>query len=204
MRSDPSRTPSPLRLVLLAAAALAVLGCGAPRGGLTGSASTPTPRREVTPAPFNLAVAVPGAPNPADPTFLADQERLYDSRQFSDPAFYPLGYHWRIDPGIGPHGVSSAHAAYDSFSNQWIVAVFFTPAAAEHVAADTEAAYQATKTSPANPPAASHIAFFVGNEVVSAPYVQSPSSKDAQIQGGFTEQQADDLARAIIASAQAP
>jgi preprotein translocase subunit SecD len=152
-----------------------------------------------------VGVAVPGTPNPADATFRADQQGLYDSRQFNDPTLYPVGYHWKIDRGIGPHGVREAHASFDRSSNQWVIDIAFTPAAAQRFGADTEAAFQAMQAAGSNPstaPALAHVAFFIGNQVVSAPYVQRPSSNDTQVQGNFTEQQADDLARAIMASAQ--
>lgn len=189
--------------VVSAAVVVAVAACGSSSGTPpAGATSRSGPTRHVPSAPFNVAVAVPGVPNPNDPSFLADQEHLYDPRQFSDRTLYPPGYHWRIDPGIGPHGVRSAHAALDSESKQWVLVIAFTAAAAQRFGADTEAAYQAIQANPADPPPAAHIAFFIGNEVVSAPYVQSPSSGDTQVNGNFSEQQADDLARAITASAQ--
>jgi SecD-like export protein len=186
--------------LILGVAALAIQGCGSPSERPSANATTPPP--EVRAAPFNVGVAVPGAPNPNDPAFVADQQHLYDSSQFSDPTLYPRGYHWKIDAGIGPRGVRSAHAVHDSVNNQWVISIEFTPAAAQHFRADTEAAYRATQSNPSSPPAEGHIAFFIGNQVVSAPFVQSPSGNDTEIAGNFTAQQADDLARAIVASSQ--
>jgi preprotein translocase subunit SecD len=157
---------------------------------------TPTPRAHVAPQPFNVGTAVDGAPDPHDAAFLRDQENLYDASQFGDPQFYQTGYHWKIDPRIGPHGITNTHVAYDSASGQWAIVISFTPSAAQEWAAVTTAAYNAGVSSPLN-----RIAIFAGNRVVSAPNVQSPSSSTTEITGNFTQQQAQELAAAIQSAA---
>jgi len=179
-------------------AALNAVACSSnPMGPIQTAA--PIPAAKAPPAPFNVGVAVPGTPSITDTTFLSDQQRLFDSSQFSDPNLYPPGYHWKIDSGVGPHGVVTAKAVYDSQSQQWAIVVDFTQSAAQHFGADTQAAYQASPGTAAN-----HIAFFVGNRVISAPFVAAPSSSSTQVSGNFTRQQALTLVAAILASANAP
>jgi len=188
------------RITTLALGVIAV----AMLAGCSGSTPGPSPvgfgtarptRHGVAAQPFNVGVAVPGAPDPRNAQFLADQQNLYDTSQFGDSEFYQTGYHWRIDSGIGPHRITHADAVFDSQSQVWAVDITFTPAAAAHFGADTQAAFQAGQGTPLN-----RIAFFVGNRVVSAPSVQSPSSGNTEISGGFTQQQAMDVAAAISAA----
>ena len=167
-------------------------------GPITAPPAAPTPAAVAPPAPFNVGVAVPGTPNITDATFLSDQQRLFDSSQFNDPNLYPPGYHWKIDSGVGPHGVVSAKAVYDSQAQQWAIVIDFTQSAAQHFGADTQAAYQASPGT-----AASHIAFFVGNQVISAPLVAAPSSSSTHVSGSFTQQQALALVAAILTAAHA-
>jgi len=181
---------NPLGVAVAGFAALSAVAC---------SSNPMGPSPTTPPAPFNVGVAVPGAPNVTDTTFASDQQRLFDSSQFSDPNLYPPGYHWKIDSGVGPHGVVSARAVYDSQSQQWAIVIDFTQSAAQHFGADTQAAYQASPGTAAN-----HIAFFVGNRVVSAPFVAAPSSSSTQVSGNFTQQQALSLVAAILAAANAP
>jgi hypothetical protein len=184
-----------------AAAALTLVGCS---GDLTPQ-PTLAPRVTsvpvtlpggVAPQPFNVGVAVPGAADPHDAQFVADQQGLYDATQLSDTSIYPIGYHWRIDPGIGPHGVVSAQPVVDPQSGQWAITIHFSNAAASRWGADTQAAFQAGQGSPQN-----RIAIFIGNRVVSAPGVISPSSTDTEITGNFTQAQAAAICAAILAAA---
>jgi sugar lactone lactonase YvrE len=164
------------------------------------SSGTPTPQvtlpSGVPAMAFNVGVAVAGAPDPHSIQFLTDQEKLYDASQFNDSNFYPQGYHWRIDTGIGPHGIAHCTVVYDSQQAQWAMEISFTPAAAIHWSADTTAAYHANPNSALN-----RIAVFVGPRVVWAPQVQSPSSNATEITNDFTQQQAATTCAAILAGA---
>ena len=162
----------------------------------TATATATARTHAAAPQPFNVGTGVAGAPDQHDPTFLRDQENLYDPSQFGNPMYYQAGYHWKIDPSIGPHSVVRADVVRDSASGDWAVTLNFTAAAAQRLSAITTAAFDAGQGSPLN-----RIAFFVGNRVVSAPNVQAPSSSSSEITGNFTEQSALDLAQAISAAA---
>ncbi len=133
-----------------------------------------------TTAKLHFATAVAGAPNPSDPTFLSDQQNLYDPKQLADPTLYPSGYHWRIDDKIQASDVQKADVAYDSQSAQWAVTIQFDSKGADEWSKVTTAAYQAGQGTPAN-----RVAIFLDTQVITAPGVVSPSSNQTQITGNF-------------------
>jgi len=154
-----------------------------------------------TTAKLHFATAVPGAANPNDPKFIADQQRLYDPRQLVDPSLYPQGYHWKIDEKIDASDVNKADAQLDTQSSQWVVTINFDSKGADEWSKVTTAAYQFTQQSPQAPPPQAHVAIFLDNQIITAPYVQSPSSNNTQISGNFTQQGAQGLADQISAGA---
>jgi SecD/SecF fusion protein len=149
-----------------------------------------------TTAKLHFATAVAGAPNPSDPTFLADQQNLYDPKQLADPTLYPSGYHWKIDDKIQASDVQKADVAYDSQSAQWAVTIQFDSKGADEWSKVTTAAYQAGQGTPAN-----RVAIFLDTQVITAPGVVSPSSNQTQITGNFTQASAQLLADQISAGA---
>jgi SecD/SecF fusion protein len=149
-----------------------------------------------TTAKLHFATAAPGAPNPNDPTFVADQQRLYDVKQFNNPQFYPSGYHWKIDPKIDASDVTSATSGTDQNTGQIAVQITFNSAGAEEWAKITQAAYNVYTTNPGSPTA--QVAIFLDNDVLTAPQVvQGGQSNNTQITGNFTPQSAQTLASQI-------
>jgi SecD/SecF fusion protein len=149
-----------------------------------------------TTAKLHFATAVPGAANPSDPTFLADQQNLFDPKQLNDPSSYQPGYHWKIDDKIQASDVQKADVGLDTNSNQWAVTIQFDSKGADEWSKITTAAYQAGQGQPAN-----RIAIFLDNQVITAPGVISPSSNQTQITGNFTQATAQQLADQISAGA---
>ena len=149
-----------------------------------------------TTAKLRFATAVQGAPNPNDPTFLADQQNLYDPTQFADPASYQQGYHWKIDDKIDASDVSKADVVFDTQSSKWAVTINFDSKGADEWGKITTTAFNAGQTSPLN-----RIAIFLDKEVITAPNVQSPSSSNTEITGNFTQQSAQALSDQIAAGA---
>jgi SecD/SecF fusion protein len=154
-----------------------------------------------TTAKLHFATLVPGAANPADPTFISDQKRLFDPRQLSDPNLYPQGFHWKIDDNIDASDVQKADAVVDTQTAQWVVTIQFDGKGADEWNKVTTKAYSFTQQNPTNPPPQSHVAIFLDNQIITAPYVQSPSSNQTQISGNFTQQGAQLLADQINAGA---
>jgi SecD/SecF fusion protein len=149
-----------------------------------------------TTAKLHFATAVAGAANPADPTFLSDQQNLFDPQQLADSSVYPAGYHWKIDDKIQASDVQKADVAYDTQSAQWAVTIQFDSKGADEWSKITTAAYQARQGQPTN-----RIAIFLDNKVITAPGVISPSSNQTQITGNFTQQSSQLLADQISAGA---
>ena len=170
-----------------------VAGCGSPSPTSGGSPTSGASLSPAGPRGLHVGLATPGAPNPADPAFLQDQDGLYDPAQFGDPQLYPPGYHWRIDKALQPADVRSAVVGFSSAVNAWAVDVTFTPKGALRFQADSQAAYNGQPGHPEN-----RIAFFVGSRVVSTPGVQSPSSRETEItDGGLSKPEAEALAAMI-------
>jgi SecD/SecF fusion protein len=153
-----------------------------------------------TTAKLYFATATPGAANPNDPTFIADQHNLYDPQQLADPTLYPTGFHWKIDDKIQASNVTKADAVYDTQSAQWAVTIQFDSKGADEWSKITTAAYQVTQ-SQGSTAAQAHVAIFLDKNIISAPYVQSPSSNQTQISGSFTQATASTLASQISAGA---
>jgi hypothetical protein len=139
---------------------------------------------------------VPGDPDPHNPQFVADQGNLSDAVQFGDRRLYPTGYHWRIDPAIGPTGIASANAVFSRGQLQWGCDIRFTPQAALHWAADTQAAFGQPSGSPMN-----HIAVFVGSRVVWAPAVVQLSTDAVEMTTDESPENAVATCAAIAAAA---
>jgi len=149
-----------------------------------------------TTAKLHFATAVPGNPNPSDPTFLADQQNLYNPQQFVDSNFYQSGYHWKIDDNIQASDVQKADVGLDTTSGQWAVTIQFDSKGADEWSKITTTAFNAGQGTPTN-----RIAIFLDQDVITAPQVQSPSSNQTQITGNFTQQSAQQLANQISAGA---
>ena len=149
-----------------------------------------------TTAKLHFATAAAGAPNPNDPTFIADQQRLYDVKQFSNSLFYPAGYHWKIDPKLDASDVNSASVGTDQNTGAIAVLINFNSAGAEEWAKITQAAFNVYSTTPTSPMA--QVAIFLDNDVLTAPdVVQGGQSNQTQITGNFTPQSAQQLASQI-------
>jgi SecD/SecF fusion protein len=149
-----------------------------------------------TTAKLHFATAVPGAANPRDPTFLADQHNLYDPKQLADPSFYPQGYHWKIDDKIDASDVQKADAVIDTQSSQWAVTINFDGKGADEWSKITTAAFNAGQGQPTN-----RVAIFLDTQIITAPGVLGPSSNQTQITGNFTQAAATQLAQQISAGA---
>ena len=153
-----------------------------------------------TTAKLHFATAVPGAPNPGDPTFLADQENLYDPNQFANTQLYPTGYHWKVDDKLDASDVISADVGVDQ-SNQVAVNISFDDKGASEWSNITNAAYAFYQQNTTAPPAQAQVAIFLDKDIITAPVVQGASSNKTQITGGFTTQSAQALASDISAGA---
>jgi SecD/SecF fusion protein len=153
-----------------------------------------------TTAKLHFATAVAGSPSPTDAQFFADQENLYDPAQFSNTQLYPTGYHWKIDDALDASDVTAADVGTDS-TGQIAVNITFNDAGATEWNKITTAAYAFTQQSPTAPPAQAQVAIFLDKDIITAPVVQGPSSNQTQITGGFTSQQAQQLASDISAGA---
>jgi SecD/SecF fusion protein len=153
-----------------------------------------------TTAKLHFATAVAGSPDPNDPKFLADQENLYDLAQFSNTQLYPTGYHWKIDDALDASDVTSADVGTDS-NGSIAVNITFNDAGASEWSKITTAAYAFTQQNPTAPPPQAQVAIFLDKDIITAPVVQGPSSNQTQITGGFTSQEAQQLASDISAGA---
>ncbi len=149
-----------------------------------------------TTAKLRFATAVQGAANPQDPHFIADQQNLYDPRQFADGTSYIQGWHWKIDDKIDASDVTKADAVFDTQSSQWAVTINFDSKGADEWNKITTAAFNAGQGTPQN-----HVAIFLDNQVLTAPGVISASSNQTEITGNFTQQSAQQLASQISAGA---
>ena len=147
-----------------------------------------------------FATPVPGgATVPPSAALISDQGGHYDTAQFANPAFYPAGYHWKIDSGIDAVDVNSATVGTDS-TGQITVNVNFNAAGAQEWAKITNAAFSVYSTNPSSPLA--QIAIFLDNDILTAPVVQGGGqSNQTQISGSFTSDSATQLANLISAGA---
>ncbi|MBJ7610168.1 MAG: protein translocase subunit SecD [Candidatus Dormibacteraeota bacterium] len=148
-----------------------------------------------TTAKLHFATAVPGAPNPNDPQFLADQEHLFNTQQFAVTQYYQAGYHWKIDDALDASDVTKADVGVDQ-SGQIAVNINFNEAGATEWGKVTQTAFAAGANSPLN-----RVAIFLDSDVITAPGVTGPSTNQTQITGSFTNPQAQALASAISAGA---
>jgi SecD/SecF fusion protein len=153
-----------------------------------------------TTAKLHFATPVQGAPNPADPAFIADQQNFYNPKQFSNPLNYPNGYHWKFDNNLKASDVTSADVGNDSNNGQIGVTINFNGDGAQEWAKITTAAFAAYQSNPGSPQA--QIAIFLDNDVISAPQViQGGQTNMTIITGQFTSAQATTLANQISAGA---
>lgn len=141
-----------------------------------------------------VRVGVPVAckPDPADPSFLADQDGLYDPAQFASTQYYLTDYHWKLDRSIDARNITSARVQFDPGLQAWAIVLDFDAAGAAEWSAVTTGAFRARQGSPAN-----RIVVFFGKDVVSAPGVVSPSSTSTEILGNFTEPSAQAVVDAM-------
>ncbi|MBV8194256.1 MAG: hypothetical protein JOY80_01870, partial [Candidatus Dormibacteraeota bacterium] len=170
-------------------------------GSAAGSA-TPAP---TSPPPgsgqdvFHVGIATRGAPNPADPTFIRDQDGLFDPGQFSNPQLYPSSYHWRIDPTLTVRHVTHVMLATNPNTRQPAIVITFDATGAAEWSLVTTRAYNEYVSAPTSPGA--QVAFFIGKEVVSAPYVVGGGqSNETEITGSFTQAQAEQIVSTISAA----
>src|SRR5437879_3445333 len=96
-----------------------MFGCGLALFAAVGCSSgspTPTPTSSATVAiqtpllrhawdAFRVGTAVPGAPDPTNASFVADQDGLFNASQFPVTAFYPPNYHWKVDPNLDARNI---------------------------------------------------------------------------------------------------
>ena len=151
-----------------------------------------------TTARLYFATAVQGAPNPNDPTFIADQHNLYDPAQFTQENFYPQespGWHWKIDNNIDATDVTSAQVNYNA-TNGYVVDISFNSHGTDEWSKITSAAFAQTQGTPQN-----RIAIFLDKEVITAPDVQAAQTNNSEISGNFTAASAAQLANQISAGA---
>jgi SecD/SecF fusion protein len=147
-----------------------------------------------------FATAVAGAPDPTSASFIADQQGLYDTSQFSNPALYPTGYHWKIDNNLQATDVNSATVGQDATSGAIAVDINFNAAGATEWAKITNAAYAVYQSNPTSPNA--QIAIFLDNSILTAPQVTGGGqSNQTEITGNFTSDSATQLASLISAGA---
>ncbi len=153
-----------------------------------------------TTAKLHFATPVPGAPSPTSTQFFTDQENLFNPAQLSNTQLYPSGYHWKIVDALDASDVTSADVGTDS-NGQVAVNITFNDAGATQWNKITTAAFAFYQQSPTNPPPQAQVAIFLDRDIITAPVVQGVSSNQTQITGGFTSQQAQQLASQISAGA---
>lgn len=150
-----------------------------------------------TTAKLHIATAVAGAPDPSNPTFLADQENLFDPAQLNNPTDYPSGYHWKIDDALQASNITKADIQFDTTKSEWAVTINFDGDGATEWSKITTAAFAASPGSPEN-----RIAIFLDNQIITAPSVTGGGqSTSTEITGGFTQESAEKLASQISAGA---
>jgi len=145
----------------------------------------------------SIAFATPivGAPDPSNPSFIADQHGRFDAQQFRDPNLYPPGYHWVVDTRIDASDVTSAVAGTDSTTGQSTIDINFDSKGAAEWSKITDAAYAAYHADPSEAPATAQVAIFLDTEVLTAPIVTGAGqSNQTEISGNFTADEASTLA----------
>ncbi|MGC8461663.1 MAG: protein translocase subunit SecD [Candidatus Dormibacteria bacterium] len=148
-----------------------------------------------------FATPVVGTANPKDPAFIADQHGLYDTAQFTNGQFYFPGYHWKIDTKLPATDVVSSSVSYPQGSASPGVSITFNSQGSNEWHNITQAAYNNYIQYGPNDPR-SHIAIFLDNQVITAPYVQQGGQYyNTEITGNFTLQQATNLSEQINAGA---
>jgi SecD/SecF fusion protein len=147
-----------------------------------------------------FATPVPGTPDVKSATFINDQQGHYDPAQFANTAFYPSGYHWKVDNSIDATDVNSATVGTDANTGAITVNINFNGAGASEWSKITNAAFSVYSSTPTSPLA--QIAIFLDNEVLTAPVVTGGGqSNQTQITGNFTSDSATQLASLISSGA---
>jgi SecD/SecF fusion protein len=147
-----------------------------------------------------FATPVPGTPDVRSATFINDQQGHYDPAQFANTAFYPPGYHWKVDNSIDATDVNSATVGTDANTGAITVNINFNGAGASEWSKITNAAFTVYSSNPTSPLA--QIAIFLDNEVLTAPVVTGGGqSNQTQITGNFTSDSATQLASLISSGA---
>jgi SecD/SecF fusion protein len=147
-----------------------------------------------------FATAVPGAPDVTSASFINDQQGHFDPAQFGNAAFYPPGYHWKIDNNIDATDVNTATVGTDANTGAITVNINFNGAGASEWSKITTAANTVYTSNPTSPLA--QIAIFLDNDVLTAPFVTGGGqSNQTQITGNFTSDSATQLASLISAGA---
>ncbi|MBV8194241.1 MAG: hypothetical protein JOY80_01795, partial [Candidatus Dormibacteraeota bacterium] len=145
-----------------------------------------------TTAKLHFALPVQGSPNPSDPTFIGDQQNLYDPTQFNNPLFYPSGYHWKIDNNIDASDVTQAQVGTSQTNGELAVDITFNGHGADEWSKITTAAYSVYSSQGQVP--AAQIAIFLDNSVITAPYVTGGGQSNmTEITGNFTSDSATTL-----------
>ena len=147
-----------------------------------------------------FATPVPGTPDVKSATFINDQQGHYDPAQFANTAFYPSGYHWKVDNSIDATDVNSATVGTDANTGAITVNINFNGAGASEWSKITNAAFSVYSSNPTSPLA--QIAIFLDNDVLTAPVVTGGGqSNQTQITGNFTSDSATQLASLISSGA---
>ncbi len=147
-----------------------------------------------------FATPVPGTPDVKSATFINDQQGHYDPAQFANTAFYPSGYHWKVDNSIDATDVNSATVGTDANTGAITVNINFNGAGASEWSKITNAAFTVYSSNPTSPLA--QIAIFLDNDVLTAPVVTGGGqSNQTQITGNFTSDSATQLASLISSGA---
>ena len=147
-----------------------------------------------------FATPVPGTPDVKSATFINDQQGHYDPAQFANTAFYPSGYHWKVDNSIDATDVNAATVGTDANTGAITVNINFNGAGASEWSKITNAAFSVYSSNPTSPLA--QIAIFLDNDVLTAPVVTGGGqSNQTQITGNFTSDSATQLASLISSGA---
>lgn len=190
-----------LGLACAATLMLAVTACndgGASRPSTSGPVGhLVSPSANLTPLPFRVGTAVPGGPC-ISAQLLNDQTGLVDPKQLNDARYYPPGYHWKIDSALSEASIGNVAVSADSGGGAALT-VSFTAAGAAEWQKLTTAAFNRGASSPLN-----RVAIFLGDEVISAPAVLSPSSDQTTIVGDSATQVARWAAQITAAIHDAP
>jgi SecD/SecF fusion protein len=147
-----------------------------------------------------FATPVPGTPDVKSAAFINDQQGHYNPTQFGSTAFYPPGYHWKIDNNLDATDVNTATVGTDANTGAITVNINFNAAGANEWSKITNAAFSVYSSNPTSP--LGQIAIFLDNDVLTAPVVTGGGqSNQTQITGNFTSDSATQLASLISSGA---